>query len=91
MTYLSLIQCSLHELTLGQVCTNKASHGVERTQSCIAAGGIRHAALLPIYAVEVQQSTLEQTEANVTLGPDTRSPENPSFRGKRVLPFLYTL
>lgn len=45
----------------------------------------------PFDAVEVQQSTLEQPGANATLVPDTRSPEKPSFRGKRVLPSLYTL
>lgn len=39
MTYLSLIKWSLlHELSLGWVWTNKASHWVKRTQCCITTG-----------------------------------------------------
>lgn len=45
---------------------------------------------LPLEAA-VQQSTLEQPEANASLTSDTCSPEKLSFRGKRLLTSVYTL
>lgn len=75
----SLLKCSfLHEFTLGCVCTKKALHREEGTQSCTITGG---------HQPEAQQSPLRQPEANVTLVCNTRAQKSHDLGTRESCPF----